>query len=238
MKVFGMTDVGNVRKKNEDTIFISKNDIGTLKNLCIVADGVGGEKRGDVASAYATEKFCSQIIEYKGEELEVVNLLEYGISQINKYINYKSDNSYEFKGMSTTFLAVTIDGDKLYAVNVGDSRLYRLRDNKLDQITVDNTYYNEMKKANVDNVNKKYEKMLSRSVGYINKIEVDKYELNINKSDIFIMCSDGLTDMLDEKEMYEILKETFSIEENVKKLVQMAKDKGGKDNISIIIIEN
>lgn len=236
MQVYGLSDKGRVRRNNEDRIFFTDKNIGKLPNLFIVADGVGGRIAGEVASWFATEKFCEYVSEYRGNA-KPIEILVSGIEEINKYINYKANSSYEFRGMSTTFLVATIIQNKIYAVNVGDCRLYLLKDNKITQMTEDNSYYNEMKNIIDTNLTKINKNILSRAVGQLGNIIVDTYEIEYMTNISVLMCSDGLYKMLTDIEMLKIFNENkTSAEVCIRKFVEGANKNGGKDNTSGIIV--
>ncbi|HAN09276.1 MAG TPA: serine/threonine-protein phosphatase [Clostridiales bacterium] len=233
MQVYGISDKGKTRNKNEDRIFYTDKPIGKLPNLFIVADGVGGTIAGEIASSFATEKFCQCIIENKDDD-SPLEILAKGIVEVNKYIHYKSTNSYEFQGMATTFLAATIINDKIYAINIGDCRLYLLSKNTITQITEDNSYYNEMKNILEIETLKINKNILSRAVGQLGSLNVDTYEVEYTKDTNVIMCSDGLYKMLGDIEILDIYNTTQDVKSYINLLIKEANQKGGQDNISVI----
>ncbi|HCC06732.1 MAG TPA: serine/threonine-protein phosphatase [Clostridiales bacterium] len=233
MQAYGISDKGKTRKKNEDRIFYTNEPIGKLPNLFIVADGVGSKIAGEIASSFATEKFCQCIIEYEGDE-SPLEILVKGIVEVNKYIHYKSTNNYEFQGMATTFLAATIIDDIIYAINIGDSRLYLLSQNTITQITEDNSYYNEMKNILEVEHLKINKNILSRAVGQLGNLNVDTYEVECTKDKNIMMCSDGLYKMLSDMEILNIYNITEDVKSYIDLLIKEANAKGGKDNISVI----
>ncbi len=236
MLSFGISDKGKKRDHNEDRIFFCDKQIGILPNLYIVADGVGGRVAGEIASSFAVEKFRNYVAETH-LNTDPIELMVKGLEEINKYIYYKSENSYEFKGMATTFLAATVIENKVYCVNVGDSRLHMLGQKGIRQITEDNSYYNEMKNILEDiKINKN---ILSRAVGQMGSIKIDTYEINYDptKADI-LMCTDGLNKMLDDQQILTIHNNSNNREDCVKELIREANENGGYDNISVIVIGN
>lgn len=236
MIAFGVSDKGKVRTSNEDRIFLTQKPIGKLHNLFVVADGVGGRARGEIASSFATEKFCEYVAHGK-DEIHATEILSKGIEEINKYIHLKSVSNYEFDGMATTFIAATIKDNKVYVANVGDCRMYLVRGGKIRQITEDNTYYNELKNIiNQDNV-KVSKNILSKAIGQDGKITVDTYEIDYDHTNSkLILCSDGLNHMLEDNEILEVVKNSRSPDDCANNLVNKANEKGGHDNVSVIVI--
>lgn len=237
----GNTHKGKIRKINQDYIYINNNKIGILNNLYAVADGIGGSNAGEVASSVATEIF-EQFIQNSQNE-EVLDLLVDALVHSNKEVFELAKTSKDYQNMGTTFLVVTIKNNKIYIAHVGDCRLYGIRNNRMAQMTSDHTYSMELFKAGL--ISKSEAKfaegshILTRAVGTDKTIEVDALLCDVNDDDIFILCSDGLTDMVSDAEIFEIASNKHTpIESRVQKLIDIANEKGGKDNIAVIIIES
>jgi len=241
MEVAGKSDVGKVRKINEDCIFLNKDRIGCLPNLFIIADGMGGHNAGEMASRIAIDSFVEFIKNqaYKN----IVNIEEViinGIDKINKLVYNKSLKNEKFAGMGTTFLVATLVDSEIYIGNVGDSRLYFANKN-LKKITTDHSLVEEMllegkiTKNEADNHPKK--NIITRAVGVESNIKVDIFHKTIEESFYILMCSDGLTNMIKEDEILEYIKGIKQIDKGVEILVDQANKNGGYDNISVILIK-
>lgn len=236
---FGNTDVGKIREINQDYIYINNETIGSLDNLYIVADGIGGHKAGEIASEAAID-FFEQFI-YETEDDEILDLLVSALVYANEQVFKLSKTNVKFKNMGTTLLATTIKNNKIFIAHIGDSRLYGIRNNKIVQITSDHTQAMDLFKAGVitkeEARNSKNSNVLTRALGIEKNIKADALFCDILENDIFIMCSDGLSDMLTDEEIFNIAYTNIHPQQKVENLIQKANDKGGKDNIAVIIIE-
>ena len=235
----GNTDVGKLRKINQDYVYINNEPIGSLDNLYIVADGVGGHNAGEVASESAID-FFEQFI-YETEDDEILDLLVSALAYANEQVFKLSKTNKAYANMGTTLLATTIKNNKIFIAHVGDCRLYGIRNNKIVQMTSDHTYAMDLFKAGViskeEAENSKDSNILTRAIGTDKNVKADALFCDIFENDIFIMCSDGLSDMLTDDEIFEIASKDISTENKVNYLIQKANDNGGKDNIAVIIIE-
>ncbi len=233
------TDVGVKRKVNQDTIFSSDTRIGKLPNLYIVADGMGGELAGDYASAKCVETIVEQI--EKSTEVETVRIFEYAIQIANNRIYGESKSDPTKAGMGTTLVMATVFDGHLYVANVGDSRLYVAGPTKLKQITKDHSVVAELVlSGELDADDAKHDKrknMITRAIGAEKTINADYFDVAISGGERILLCSDGLTNMVEEKEIYQVLTSEDTIANRANKLVAMANANGGKDNVSVIIIE-
>jgi serine/threonine protein phosphatase PrpC len=233
------TDVGIRRKENQDFIYATTEPIGSLDNLFILADGMGGEKAGDYASRYAVEHlvtFFEKTFRYK----DIHSILKEGIRQVNRELYQLSMENEELSGMGSTLVIATVKGSVLYIANIGDSRLYLLRD-ELEQITKDHSYVEELvalgmiKRGSRDYQEKK--NIITRAMGVSDQVDPDLYAIKLKNNDIFLMCSDGLSNMVDEFEMEYIIRSEESLEKSAETLVASANRNGGKDNISVILVK-
>ncbi len=235
----GNTDIGMRRKKNQDYVYINNEKIGSLDNLYIVADGVGGCNAGEVASESAID-FFEQFI-YETEDDEVLDLLVSALSYANEEVFKLSKTNKQYEDMGTTLLATTIKNGKIFIAHVGDCRLYGIRNNKIVQMTSDHTYGMDLFKAGVISKEEAEKSInanaLTRAIGAEKTIKADALFCDVFEDDIFIMCSDGLSDMLTNDEILEIATKDISTEDKVESLIKRANDNGGKDNIAVIVIE-
>jgi protein phosphatase len=233
------TDVGIRRKENQDFIYATTEPIGSLDNLFILADGMGGEKAGDYASRYAVEHLVAFFREHYRHK-DIHSILKEGIRKVNKELYRLSCEKEELSGMGSTLVIATVKDSVLYIANIGDSRLYLLRD-ELEQITKDHSYVEELvalgmiKRGSRDYQEKK--NIITRAMGVSEYVDADLYALKLKKNDIFLMCSDGLSNMVDEFEMEYIIRSEESIDKAAEILVASANRNGGKDNISVILVK-
>ncbi|MFI3207789.1 MAG: Stp1/IreP family PP2C-type Ser/Thr phosphatase [Eubacteriales bacterium] len=236
MKSFAITDVGRKRSVNQDYVFKSDGAIGALPNLYIVADGMGGHKAGDYASKYTVEVVCEEI--GAGKENTPKHLLEDAIIEANRKVLMKSQEEEHLKGMGTTIVAATIVDDILYFANVGDSRLYLINDG-IKQLSKDHSLVEEMVRLGgikpEEAKNHPDKNIITRAIGAKTKLEVDCYEQKLKKNDIILMCSDGLSNMIDDEEIFEIVQSGRDAIEAAEKLIDKANEKGGSDNIGIVL---
>lgn len=239
MQACAQTDVGRIRTHNQDYIYSSSKPVGILPNLFIVADGMGGHKAGDYASRFVVEQLIALV--EKAKESQVIPLLEEGIKDINRRLYSRSINSEELSGMGTTLVAATVEDSTLYVANVGDSRLYLLRDHVIRQVTRDHSYVEElvamgqMVRDSRDYQEKK--NIITRAIGADEDVAVDFFEVELKKGDYFLLCSDGLSNMVSENEICWLVYEDNTLEKKVENLITAANDHGGRDNIAAILVE-
>ncbi|PNV59693.1 serine/threonine-protein phosphatase [Clostridium sp. chh4-2] len=238
MQAYALTDVGRVRNMNQDYIFSSSAGIGSLANLFIVADGMGGHKAGDYASRYMVE----QLVEYMEhqEQPGIVPALESGIQKINREIYEESMKDERLFGMGTTLVAATVDQDTLYVANIGDSRLYLISDG-IRQVTKDHSYVEEMvslgkmERGSEDYQAKK--NIITRAVGTKDALNIDFFEVTLSPGDYILLCSDGLSNMVTDEEIHHIVTSDQTLKQKAEELVSEANHHGGKDNIAVILID-
>ncbi len=239
LKTFSITDKGKKRKLNQDYVYTSEMPIGNLPNVFIVADGMGGHNAGDYASKYTVETIVKEI-EHSFEK-NPVKILEKAIEEANAHIREKANEDEALSGMGTTVVAATCLGKYLKVANVGDSRLYIMNQNEIRQITRDHSLVEEMvRMGGIDREtarNHPDKNIITRAVGVKESVEVDFFDVELQENDLVLMCSDGLTNMLEDEEIRMILNGQRDIVEKAEELVKAANNNGGKDNISVILIE-
>lgn len=238
MKAYAITDVGQTRKMNQDFVYCSEKPVGNLPNIFIVADGMGGHKAGDMASSFAVEVFLNTI--KNSSERDPINLIEQTIKIVNEQLIKKANESEDYEGMGTTLVVATIIDHVLHVANVGDSRLYIIND-ELQQITRDHSLVEEMVSLGEiqreEARNHEQKNIITRAIGGCESVEADFFSVDIQPSDKIIMCSDGLSNMVEDEEIQRIVQNHKVIEEAATELLNTANQYGGVDNISIIIIE-
>lgn len=238
MKFFSMTDVGVVRQVNQDYVFASDKPLGMLENLFVVADGMGGHQAGDYASKYTVEVLQKQIREFTGNDVER-NLVD-AISKANRAILQAAAEDEHLKGMGTTVVAATIRGQMMYFANVGDSRLYLINQG-ITQLTKDHSLVEEMVRlGGIRPEEAKHhpdKNIITRAIGAKKDVEVDYYEHRLKMGDLILMCTDGLSNLVEDEEIFHLVQGARDIVEATVSLVDTAKSNGGTDNIGVVLID-
>jgi protein phosphatase len=236
-RAVSMTDIGRKRKLNQDYVFTADLSVGSLPNLYLVADGMGGHNAGGFASRYAVETIVEQIS--SAREKDAFTVLNHAIETANRQIRQKAAEDETMYGMGTTLVAATIDGDTLQAANVGDSRLY-LVNTGITQITTDHSLVEEMvRMGGIDREqarNHPDKNIITRAIGAQAEIKADFFEVKLNKGDRILMCTDGVSNMLTDEEILQILQGPGTESERIHQLVKSANEHGGRDNMGIILI--
>lgn len=239
MRSFSITDVGEKRQINQDFVFCEENSIGGLPNLFIVADGMGGHNAGDYASRFSVEVFTERI---RTNQLKTpIGMISDALQYTNDLLLEEANAKNDLQGMGTTFVVATIIESVLYVANVGDSRLYVLREG-IKQITEDHSLVEEMvKTGEIDRKDVRFhpnKNIITRALGAGSAVTPDYFEVELTKGDIVLMCSDGLTNMMDDKDIMDIVQAyPEDLEMMAGTLVQKANENGGKDNISIVLVK-
>lgn len=238
LKTFSLTDIGRRRVVNQDYVYTCEKPIGNLPNLFLVADGMGGHKAGDYASKYTVETMC-QVIE-RSLEKNPEKILRQAIEAANQHIRQKSMEDINLEGMGTTIVAATCLENHLQVANVGDSRLYVIN-REIRQITNDHSLVEEMvRMGGIDREtarNHPDKNIITRAVGAGNTVEIDFFSVELEPGDTILMCTDGLSNMLEDEEIRMILKGQRDLVEKAQALVREANNRGGRDNISVVVIE-
>lgn len=239
LKTFSITNIGKKRKLNQDFVYTSEQPVGKLPNVFIVADGMGGHKAGDYASKVTVETIVEEIV--KSEETEAAAVLEHAIQTANTLIRKRAGESPDLEGMGTTVVAATCNGDILQVANVGDSRLYITNRREIKQITRDHSLVEEMVRmggiAREEARNHPDKNIITRAVGADDTVKPDFFTVKLDAGDMILMCTDGLTNMLEDEEIRMILEESRDMVEKAEELVKAANERGGRDNISVILID-
>lgn len=237
MKSYSLTDTGRVRSMNEDYVFVSERPIGKLPNLFVVADGMGGQNAGERASSYAVEVLLQSV--RKGREKNPVKVLRRAIESANDMVYQESTARESSRGMGTTMVAATICKDILYVANVGDSRLYVIN-NQIRQITRDHSLVEEMvrlgKLTQEEGRNHPDKNIITRAVGAEETVRVDCFEEKIGIRDVVLLCSDGLTNMVSDEQIQQIINTEKNLQKAAELLVETANRNGGRDNITVLLI--
>lgn len=241
MQSFSKSVLGKVRQSNQDYCIMKNEKIGILNNLFIVADGVGGNSK----SAFASKHSCDFLVEQLSKTHAGQNIIEElstAIKLANTDLYYHIMSNEEYNGMGTTLVCATITNERLVVVNIGDSRCYYIRRGIINQITHDHSVAEELVRAKEIEKNSdkyyEYKNQLTRAVGASRKIKADFFELELQENDYVLLCTDGLTNMISEEYIANIVsKHELSLSDKVNLLIDKANDNGGKDNITVALIK-
>ena len=232
----GRTDKGRKRNNNQDSIFISDTPVGPLPNLYIVADGMGGHAAGDFASRYA----ISVVIDFirKSTVVNPISLLRRALVYASNELFKEAEKDKDKMGMGTTMVVAVVVDKKLYVANIGDSRLYLINDD-IKQITMDHSLVEELIRSGQLERNKgrnhPEKNIITRAMGSRDEAMPDFFEINIAEGDKILLCSDGLSNMVEDDEIRDIIQDYSSLDDAVSSLISRANYYGGNDNISVII---
>lgn len=224
---------------NQDCYFASDIQTGNLPNLYIVADGMGGHRAGDYASRYVVEHITQMVRD--SFEQNPKKVLDRALHQVNRELRTIAASNENLYGMGTTCVAATITGDYLQVANVGDSRLYLLHGGVLRQVTVDHSLVEEMILAG--GLNQKDARVhpdrniITRAIGAEDELRIDYFDEKTEPGDQILICTDGLTNMVEDERIAEIASQMLSPDEKARLLVNEANRNGGKDNITVILID-
>lgn len=239
LKTFSITDVGVKRKLNQDFVYTSERPVGSLPNLFIVADGMGGHNAGDYASKVTVETIVEKV--GSSSETERSRILDEAIQAANTLIRTRAKESVDLEGMGTTVVAATCQGNSLCVANVGDSRLYVANRREIRQITRDHSWVAEMvRRGGMGKEEARYHpdrNIITRAIGADDELKVDFFTVQLKEGDLILMCTDGLTNMLEDEEIRMILDGARDMVEKAEELVNAANERGGRDNISVILID-
>ncbi len=236
MKVSSATSAGRIRPLNEDAYFVSEPSSGSV--LAVVADGMGGHNAGEVAAGEAVGIFHKVLFGSSGDALK--DALLRAVSEANSKIYEMSIHKKKLSGMGTTITACVAEEKKVTAVQVGDSRLYLIRGNKITQITKDHSLVEMLVESG--SITKEQAKhhpqrnVITRAVGTDETVEADIYEFPVEPEDKILLCSDGLVNMVEDETILSVIKTAENADLAVKQLVQEAENAGGTDNITVVLI--
>ena len=238
MKWSRLSHVGLVRKNNEDNSCVCE-DI----QLLAVADGMGGHKAGEIASKLALDSLAHYLRENPGIwPKDPANALRAAFSYANTVVyNYAREQGEKFRGMGTTITAVISRADKIYTAHVGDSRVYLVRGHEIKQLTDDHSLVNELVRngglTEEEARNHPQRNILTRAIGTSADVEVDVYIEQVLSGDIVVLCTDGLFNRVNLDEINQMAGQAESLGERAKHFVEMALDRGGTDNITVVIYQ-
>lgn len=238
MKISSLTDIGVKREMNQDYLYSSEEAVGKLPNLFLVADGMGGHKAGEFASRFVVEAIVASVSENESEK--PAQILSEAIRSANARLKEYAATHPQMQGMGTTVVAAVFDGDRLITANVGDSRLYVIGE-EIKQITQDHSLVQEMVRlGELDAESARFhpdKNIITRAVGVSENVEADVFETQLSPGDIILLCTDGLSNMVEDADILRIARSEGTITERNERLVALANENGGSDNITAIMIE-
>ncbi|MCI8471041.1 MAG: Stp1/IreP family PP2C-type Ser/Thr phosphatase [Clostridia bacterium] len=242
IKAYAKSDIGKVREINQDYYYISES-LDEVQ-LYMLADGMGGYNGGEIASKLAVQTAKSYIEnnfqEINKDRESIVQLIGSAMEYANMVVYEKAKESKELEGMGTTLEICLIYNNKAFIGHVGDSRIYRIRKEFMRKLTQDHSYVQKLVKDGTitqeEAIHHPQKNMLMKALGCNAFVEPDVIVRGFLKEDIFVMCSDGLTNLVEQEEIYKIAKK--DIEQAPKELVEIANQNGGYDNITVVIIKN
>ncbi len=241
LKAYSVTDIGRRRQLNQDFVYCSSTPVGNMPNLFIVADGMGGHKAGDYASRYTVETIEREIKASFEKNPSII--IKKAIQTANKEIRERAAEDPNLYGMGTTVVVATVIGRFLQVANVGDSRLYVANSKEIRQITRDHSLVEEM--IRLGGLNREEARLhpdkniITRAIGATETVDVDFFTVELNPSDKILMCSDGLTNMVEDRRILEILNkfpDDKTLVETAHALIDEANENGGKDNIGVVLV--
>ena len=238
MDTFSMTDMGLLRNSNQDSVFCEENPIGRFPNLFLVADGMGGHKAGDLASRLCIAEMVKQI--QSSTARTPVSAFEQAIEAANQKVYQCAKEDFDLAGMGTTVVGAMVEDDVAYIANIGDSRFYRLHEH-LEQITVDHSLVEEMvqsgeiqKEEMRTHPNKN---IITRALGIQEETQMDLFPFHVEPGNRYLLCSDGLSNMVEDEDLCRIISEKADLTEIGCRLIREANTNGGLDNIAVVLVE-
>lgn len=237
----GLSDVGLVRQVNEDVW-------AEIPELClyVLADGMGGHRAGEVAASQAVSTFCEKMRKFFAEAPPNVSLgqmrreVEHAIGLVNSHVYNMGLENRDLRGMGTTLCCLHFHYEGLIHAHVGDSRIYRLRSKSLHQLTKDHSLLREL--VDIGEINEQqaheflYKHIITKAVGTEEVVDPSVHVSDVEKNDVYLICSDGLSDLMPANLIESILVNASTVEEAAENLVACAKEKGGHDNITVVVI--
>ena len=239
MRYSALTDIGLVRSNNEDSLYAGDSAVGRLDNLFIVADGMGGHVGGEYASAFVVSKIPDLLDKRKHEE-NISDTLLIVTDRTNKALYQLSRNDKRLQGMGSTLVMTSIEGGTAHVINVGDSRLYHF-DGTLTQVTNDHSLVDEMvaegKLTKDDPFYAANKNVITRAMGITARVKPDYFRVPLGPGSRLLLCSDGLSGMVDDAAIAEVLANEPDTAAAAEKLMALAKEAGGRDNITVIVVD-
>jgi protein phosphatase len=234
LRTAAQTDVGLRRRGNEDQFALDR-ELG----FCLVADGMGGHSAGQVASRLAADAVTVALRESKGSAASAAEKLRAAIEEANRAIYAAARENEEYGGMGTTVVALLVEGSRAAIAHVGDSRAYRVRRGRIRQLTDDHSIVGELLRRHEitpdDAREHPHRHVLTRALGVRGHVQPDLAELTLARGDLFVLCSDGLTNHVEDHEIAKLASEVDEPEAACAALIELANRRGGEDNITVAV---
>lgn len=237
----GASDIGLSRGNNEDVFSMLEN-----QRFFVLADGMGGHKAGEIAAKEAVKASCVFIKNFFQTQTssvsaeEIFSIAKAGIQAANRWVYYLGKEKRSCRGMGTTLCTLLFHKQVLIYSHVGDSRIYRFRKKELEQLTVDHSLKNVLisqgKMSPLSSKTFPYKNVLTKAIGTHPEVEPDIEVTKVNQDDVYLMCTDGLTDYVSNQTIHCVLKEEKNLQSASKLLIHLAKENGGNDNITIVLV--
>lgn len=239
--IFGAcSDIGRVRKENEDSFYVPA--INDNLKMFLIADGIGGQGHGKLASMMTVDEMLKYALKNVSIMSDKSNLMLGAIKYANDVVKRFSEENPEFAGMGTTLAAMIVDDNRAVIANAGDSRCYMIRKNIISQLTIDNSYVQYLvEKGIITNEEAQHhpqKNLITKAIGLEESVEPEIDILELKSDDIVLLCTDGLTNMLCDEELLHIILEMHeNMQSAAEALVKKAKENGGTDNITAILVQ-
>ena len=240
MEAWGLSDPGNVRQQNQDAYRIETFDRRSM--LCVVCDGMGGAKSGNIASALAIDVFTQEVEATRTSGMtdeQIGRMLKAGVKQANFSVYDQAMQFSDFEGMGTTLVAAYIEGNRAFVVNVGDSRAYLLNNNGVGRITTDHSLVQVMvQRGQLTPEEARHypgKNLITRAIGTEPVVECDLFRLQVERGDCILLCTDGLSNLVDEQEMLFEVVHGVNRQLCCQRLLEIAKSRGAPDNVTSVL---
>ena len=237
MKSYGITDIGLSRKYNQDYTLECDEPIGNLENLYVVCDGLGGHNAGEYASSTAAENFFD-FVEFS-ESKTPLSIFKEAVLKTNRIV-YDAGQEPAYQGMASTLVGVTVAGNIAYVVNVGDSRAYVIGPNEITQITWDHSYVAELvREGQITKDEARFHKknnVITRAIGAEISVKPDFFQVVLEEDEILLVCTDGLYNMVSDMTIKSVVNSHNTLKAKAQRLIDLANEAGGKDNIAVVLI--
>jgi PPM family protein phosphatase len=231
-----LSDRGRKRPTNEDAFGFSVEH-----GVYVVCDGMGGAAAGEIASSIAVDEILGRLSKGREANVPLPKLAEEAVCAANEAVYSRAQRNQRLQGMGTTLVALVVEERRAWVVNVGDSRCYRLRDGRLEQVTLDHSLVEEQvrmgRMTESEALRSPLRNVITRALGTQNCVTPDSFELKTEAGDVFMLCSDGLTRELADPAIETILKANGPLEHRCARLIEAAKKAGGHDNITCILVQ-
>jgi PPM family protein phosphatase len=231
-----LTDRGRKRPSNEDAFGFSVEH-----GVYVVCDGMGGAAAGEIASSIAVDEILRQLTNGRGDGVPLPELAEKAVCAANEAVYTRAQRNQRLSGMGTTLVALVVEERRVWVFNVGDSRVYRLHNGRLEQITLDHSLVEEQvrmgRMTESEALRSPLRNVITRALGTQNCVTPDSFELEAEPGDVFMLCSDGLTRELKDATIESILKCSVALEDRCARLIEGAKKAGGHDNITCLLVQ-